>query len=196
MSLPQDTGKPASDRTAPPGEQKICVECGFCCDGTLFLHAHLNPGEKGHLPEKIEMAVYSRDGRDYFRLPCGYFDRRCTIYNQKKADICHDYRCQLLRDSAGGKISAGEALQTVREAKRMRSELFEEWRRISGSGEGVHFMGILRGMDKLNDPPHNEESTAPDRDLFVVRCNIFEALLIRHFSAAGEFAKLMMPEKR
>ncbi len=196
MSLPQDTGEPAGDRIAPLEEQRICVECGFCCDGTLFLHAHLNPGERGHLPEKIESAVYSKDGRDYFRLPCGYFDRKCTIYRSEKADVCYYYRCQLLKDYAGGVVSSEDALKIVREAKRVRDELLGEWKKRSSRKEGVHFMGILRESWKEADPAIDEQGAFAEMDLFAVRCNIFEALLIRHFSPASEFEKLMMPETK
>lgn len=192
------------------------MECGFCCDGTLFLHAHLNPGERGHLPEKIERASYSKDGRDYFRLPCGYFDRKCTIYDQKKANVCSDYRCQLLKDFSAGKISHEDALQVVREAGRMRAELFEEWKKMTGEKDGINFMSILREMEKIRKATTGGEAAlpqadmivpeaelvvpetnmfVPQTDLFVARCNIFEALLIKHFWSAGEFDKLMMPGK-
>ena len=196
MSLPQDTGEPASDRIAPLEEQRICVECGFCCDGTLFLHAHLNPGERGHLPEKIESAVYSKDGRDYFRLPCGYFDRKCTIYDKKKADVCFDYRCQLLKDYAAGKVSAEEALEIVREAGRIRAELFAQFRIVAGGLDGINFMAMLREIGKMNESFREGGEVLPEWDMFVARCNIFEALLIRHFWSAGEFEKLMMPETK
>ena len=38
---------------APVEEQRICVGCGCCCDGTLFVNAGLNPGERGGLPGQI-----------------------------------------------------------------------------------------------------------------------------------------------
>jgi hypothetical protein len=59
---------------APLNEQVICTKCGFCCDGTLFLHAGLVPGERGSLPEKIEKNSFSYDGKDFFKLPCLYFN--------------------------------------------------------------------------------------------------------------------------
>ncbi len=196
MSSQQDTVKQGGDRVAPRGEQEICVKCGFCCDGTLFLYAHLNPGERGQLPELIERAGYEKDGQEYFRLPCGYFDRKCTIYDKKKADVCFDYRCQLLKDFAAGKVSAEEALQVVLEAGRMRAELFSQWRMFAGGQAGINFMSMLREIGKMNESATGDREVMPGWDLFVARCNIFEALLIRHFWSAGEFEKLMMPETK
>ncbi|MBE0674536.1 MAG: hypothetical protein IH591_07745, partial [Bacteroidales bacterium] len=86
---------------APAEEQAICVVCGFCCDGTLFVNAGLNQGERGSgLPEKIEQASFSEGGRDYFRLPCNYFSGKCSIYDRNRADVCSSFRCQLLKDLA------------------------------------------------------------------------------------------------
>jgi len=184
------------DRIAPRGEQEICVECGFCCDGTLFLYAHLNPGERGQLPELIERAGYEKDSKEYFRLPCGYFNRKCTIYDQKKADVCFDYRCQLLKDYAAGKVSAEEALEIVREAGRIRAELFAQFRIVAGGLDGINFMAMLREIGKMNESFREGGEVLPEWDMFVARCNIFEALLIRHFSPASEFEKLMMPETK
>ena len=60
---------------APAEEQKICVGCGFCCDGTLFVHAVLNPGERGSLPEKIEENAYSEGEKDLFSSALQVFYR-------------------------------------------------------------------------------------------------------------------------
>ncbi|MBK7488875.1 MAG: hypothetical protein IPI74_03485 [Bacteroidales bacterium] len=92
------------------------MNCGLCCDATLFLHATLQPGERGHLPEKIEEAGSTGDGGDYFLLPCGYFSGACTIYDCQRADVCSTFRCRLLKVFAGGGISQADALRTVREA--------------------------------------------------------------------------------
>ncbi len=135
----------------PAEEQSICVVCGFCCDGTLFLHAHLNPGERGSLPEKIEQASFSEDGKDYFRLPCLYFSEKCTIYDRKRADVCGSYRCQLLKDFAEGKVSLPDALEIVRQARTMRDETMEEYRRISENRDRINFRQLLLNLGKIQE---------------------------------------------
>ena len=134
---------------APAAEQRICVGCGFCCDGTLFVNAGLNPGERGGLPEKIEQASFSEGGKDYFRLPCNYFSGKCTIYDRKRADVCSSYRCQLLKDFAAGKVAMDEALSTVRDAFELRNEIIEGFRRISGKEGAVYFRKILNDLGRI-----------------------------------------------
>ncbi|MBE0678870.1 MAG: hypothetical protein IH592_08905 [Bacteroidales bacterium] len=183
-----------TDRTeqAPLREQEVCLDCGFCCDGTLFVHAILNPGEKGNLPEKIEEKVFSEGERDYFRLPCKYFSGRCTIYDRKRADVCGAYRCQLLRDFSAEKISIEQVLEMVKRAGETRRELLEEYRRVSGSEQNIHFMEVLKELGKHLRQEREEASPGMDYELLLARCNIFEALLIKHFRSADDFEKLVM----
>lgn len=176
----------------PPEEQLICVTCGYCCDGTLFMHAHLNPGERGNLPEKIEENSFIEEGKDYFRLPCQYFSEKCTIYDRKRADVCSSYRCQLLKDVAEGKVSMSDALETVHEARNMRDEIMEEYRRISGNSERINFRQLLLDLWKIQEAASEGEALSMDYEILLARCNIFEALLIKHFRSAEDFEKMIM----
>jgi hypothetical protein len=166
-------------------EQKICIQCGFCCDGTLFLHAGLERGERGSLPEKIENNIFSESDREYFRLPCRYFSGRCTIYYGVRAKVCSSFRCQLLKDFADNKISFTSAVETVRVAQKIRVQLIEQFRESKNSQTGVNFRQILASISDIQNPTADDE-------LFQARCNIFEALLIRHFRSADDFEKLIM----
>ena len=178
-------------RLASLAEQEICVECGMCCDGTLFLHAHLSPGERGHLPERIEKNSYTREGKDYFRLPCEYFDKKCTIYDQQKAEICSSFRCQLLNDFAAGKVFLKEAVEIVRSALQMRAEILEHYSRVSGVTPSICFMKLLRELGKNPVIAGSKIMVGNEYDLLLARSNIFEALLIRYFRSSDDFEKMM-----
>jgi hypothetical protein len=113
---------------APEREQTVCLSCGLCCDGTLFGHAVLKPGEKGNLPSLIEQRVFMIGEKDYFRLTCLYFLGRCTIYSSKRADVCGSFRCRLLSEMSEGRISFEKALEIIKGAVIMRNSLQEEYR--------------------------------------------------------------------
>lgn len=177
---------------APAQEQEICVTCGFCCDGTLFAYALLTPGEKGNLPERIEENVFSKGEKDYFRLPCSYFAGSCSIYGRQRADVCGSYRCQLLRNFSDGSISYGQALGMVERARQVRSELMEQYSLLTGKGDSIHFMKVLKEAGNTLRQDGDTVSAAMAQELFLARCNIFEALLIKHFRSEDEFEKLVM----
>lgn len=178
---------------APAGEQKVCLSCGLCCDGTLFTNARLRPGERGEiggLPELIKASSFRAGDEELFRLPCGYFSGRCTIYDRKKAWVCSAFRCRVLKDFAGGVISLEEALETVRDAVRMRDELAEMFSTVSGSAGRVHFRKMLSLIGKL--PVRGGAVSGDDAEVLIVRCNIFAALLIKQFRTDEDFEKLVM----
>lgn len=177
---------------APAREQRICVTCGFCCDATLFLKASLSPGERGHLPEKIEEASFTEDGKDFFLQPCSYYKGECTIYNLQRANICSTYRCRLLREMEAGRITFGYALQTVREAMELRDGIFEEYKRISGKSSYTGFRQLLPELGKLMRQPASSGVHGGDCEMLLIRCNILEALLIKVFLPAEEFEKYIM----
>jgi hypothetical protein len=174
-----------------PPEQAICISCGLCCDGTLFQHAHLNAGERDGLPEKMRSAWFSEGEKEYFRLPCGYFGGKCTIYDKHKANVCSSYRCQLLRDFAEGKVLLDEALEVVKDACKTRDELLAEYRRITGF-EGKLFFRLVQDelakAGEKEDLPHEKKN---ELSLLQAKCNIFEALLIKHIRSADDFKKMI-----
>jgi hypothetical protein len=180
---------------APKEEQSICVTCGMCCDGTLFFHAHLNPGERGHLPEKIEENSFSKEGKDYFKLPCLYFTEKCTIYDRKRADVCSGYRCQLLMDFAEGKVIRSDATEIVKKAMDMREGIMKEYRRVTGNDESVTFRQLLLELGNIRKSASGNEQSDMDYEILQARCNIFVALLTKHIRSASDFDKMMIGEE-
>lgn len=177
-------------------EQNICITCGFCCDGTLFNKAVLQAGEYDNLPVKIKQNYFKQDDNEYFKLPCLYFDNLCTIYHQQKADICSSFRCQLLKDFSGGKITMDYALTAISNAKKIKEELFTEFRKQTGSENIKTIRGLLREIGKIQDKKVNYAINDTELELFTAKCNIFESLLIKHFKSEKDFSNLIMsPDK-
>lgn len=179
-------------QAAPPDEQEVCVACGFCCDGTLFLHACLQPGERGHLPEKIEENSYAENGEEFFRLPCLYFHEKCTIYDRPRADVCGSFRCELLHTMEKGEISKTEALALVTRAHTMRRELLHEYCRMTGCNGTPNLRQVLPDLGKWRKNMTDDDPRTLTTDLLMARINILEALLIKHFHPASEFQNMMV----
>lgn len=183
---------PMDNLIAPELEQSVCIRCGFCCDGTLFQHAHLNEGERGALPVEIEKASFSEGGRGYFRLPCRYFSGKCTIYDRQRAYVCGSYRCQLLKDLSDGMVTSEVAHETVLRAHEIRRGIISDFRRLTRSNKRLYFRQVLTELGKLQKSSAVNQLTGEFMNILIARCNIFEALLIRHFRSADDFEKLIM----
>ena len=179
------------NKKAPPDEQEICRNCGFCCDGTIFSKASLQTGERGNLPEKIEENYLVKEGKEYFRLPCQYFDKLCTIYDQKKPDFCSGYRCQLLIDYSKKVISKNDAMDIITKAMEMRNELLIDHMKLKGHNSRTPFNEIFEVISKESKSLESKEFSM-GFDIFIARCNIFEALLVKHFRSAKDFESMVV----
>jgi hypothetical protein len=74
----------------------------------------------------------------------------------------------------------------------MKAELMEHYRSISGSSESINFKRLLIALGKVMKTASEAEPVSMDYNLLLARCNIFEALLIKHFRSAEDFEKIMM----
>jgi|WetSurMetagenome_2_1015567.scaffolds.fasta_scaffold45567_4 hypothetical protein len=187
---------PGKAKTSPVGEQDICVRCGFCCDGTLFVRACLSAGERGTLPAEIEKASFTERGSDYFRLPCNYFFSKCTIYDIPRANVCSEYRCQLLKDFDAGKVTKEEAMGIVADATKMRDSLLEQYKKISGRKEKISFQRLLTELGRIQGNDTGKEPLNNEYDILLAGCNIFEALMTKYIRSKSDFDKMMGEESK
>lgn len=102
-------------------EQDICKSCGFCCDGTLFNKAKSYKGEV-LLPK---MAAEMIDDEYWFKLPCEYFDKYCTVYKEKRPNICGDFKCRLLKKFSKGKMDFTELKNLIQQIKSQKRRFYK-----------------------------------------------------------------------
>lgn len=177
----------------PIAEQKICIDCGFCCDGTLFDYAVLEKEEKGNLPEKIESQYRKEGEKELFSLPCAYFGGKCTIYDQKKARVCSSFRCQLLKNVSDEKMVQSDAMNIVEKAKSLRTEIYDLHKNVLGYDYGAHFNSMRPALNKLleSSPKDNQRNTALKK--LQMRATVLELLLAKNFKAPAVFESMFTP---
>jgi len=173
-------------------EQKVCIKCGLCCDGTLFDHALLDKGEKPNLPKLMQQQYFKTDKKEAFRLPCPYFDKKCTIYRQQKAHVCSSFRCELLKEFSKSNISLKDAQNVVENAITLRSEIFELYTKYKKSSIKISFRELLKEISQEKEKNDKQNITNQALDLIYFKTNILEILLIKHFKPKKEFDNLLM----
>ena len=104
---------------------ELCLQCGMCCDGTLFPIATLKEGEQA-FAESLGLVVESQpDGSVLgFQLRCPRFvDGGCSIYAHPRPHICGAYHCELLKGYEAGTMELDEALPVVQLFRSLAREL-------------------------------------------------------------------------
>ncbi len=132
----------------------LCLACGLCCEGTLFLYVGLNAGELSRLEARGLPVVRKKDGSLLMRLGCTALDgARCTAY-QDRPDNCRGYFCALAQQLHLGSISSDSALQIVQRARALVDEVAQNLppRREGDPCSAVqraHEVGLLCGPAPL-----------------------------------------------
>lgn len=95
---------------------ELCVECGLCCEGSLFRFVPVE-AEEVSLHRRLSLPVVTQSGRLAMALPCARLEgRRCTVYGERPRG-CRAFVCHLGHRLAAGAVAPAEALLVVREAQ-------------------------------------------------------------------------------
>jgi hypothetical protein len=172
-----------------PREQQICTACGLCCDGTLFAHAVLRSGELANLPEKMVKQYFTTEKGEFFRLPCPYFKKKCSIYYKQKAHVCSSFRCRLLFDLNKQEITPADALKIIGNARIQLEEIHMLAHLVLNVSEKLPLTGIQEKL-RCMEPDRTDTS---QMKILIARSTILEALLTRHFKTDSEFAAMKVP---
>ena len=98
---------------------ELCNSCGICCRGLLHSHGVLKPDEAARA---ADLGLDMIDGAEpAFALPCPKYRGCCTVYAERPR-ACRDFRCALLRRLDANEVSLDDALDIVREARRLADE--------------------------------------------------------------------------
>jgi Fe-S-cluster containining protein len=113
----------------------LCLECGLCCNGTIFADVRLQPGDDVARFQRLGLALSRKvsPGRETvgmtdaekarrssgwsFSQPCTAYDGcQCRIYRERPT-YCREFECLLLKAVGAGRLKAPAALAVVRNAK-------------------------------------------------------------------------------
>jgi len=87
-------------------EQSLCVQCGLCCDGTIFEQARVFAEDDLARLEADGFILLTKGERRGFAQPCHHqHGRACTVYQRWRPIVCHTFRCTLLRRFEAGELS-------------------------------------------------------------------------------------------
>lgn len=113
--------------------QSLCVRCGLCCDGTIFQRARLAPEDDRTLLAAIGILPVSTAQGEGFRLPCHHHRQRiCTIYASWRPQVCHSFRCSVLRRLDSGELSLDEACEVVTHTVNVADRVWAQMRQRAG----------------------------------------------------------------
>lgn len=92
----------------------LCLECGLCCDGTLFRQVRLTPEEQVRVGA-LKIATGKKRGADVMWLPCGKLEGKCCTVYEARPGGCRRFVCALGRALEANEVSLDDARACVRD---------------------------------------------------------------------------------
>ena len=103
--------------------QSLCLNCGMCCEGTIFSYVPLHATEPVEELRQVGLPIEQRIEGFRLLLPCSAFrNGKCQTYGFRPKN-CSGYRCRLLHKVETRKTTLTNAKRTLESALRMRSHL-------------------------------------------------------------------------
>ncbi len=153
--------------------QQLCLECGLCCDGTLFDLVKLEKGDDAAKLKALGLPVKTSRGKEpvvRFPQPCAALcaDRTCKLYADRPWQ-CRVFECGVFKDAKAGRVSVATAQRQVRQAVRRANKARKLLRELGdadehrGLGERFHRMS-----ERLEAGGADAEAYAKFADLSIV----------------------------
>jgi uncharacterized protein len=106
-------------------ETNICVQCGMCCDGTLYSRVCLEPADDADQLRATRLVLVETAGTLSFHQPCPELENsRCGLYHgPARPVVCAKFRCTLLRAVHAGTIDEPRAQAIITDVLALRARV-------------------------------------------------------------------------
>lgn len=146
------SAKTAAGRTAaraPRDGSNLCLECGLCCDGTLFSNITVVADERAYV-ESLGLQVAEDPVVGLAApQPCSAFvDGCCALYQVGRPATCGDYQCSIVRGFTGGTANLDDCLSVIRLVRSLAREAEVEM----GLGVGRYTRGAVTEYLQEHEP--------------------------------------------
>jgi len=165
----------SADAEGGPGNgSALCLQCGLCCDGTLFGETVVRIPERGYV-EFLGLEV--RDGAGHGLVapqPCSAFvDGCCALYEVGRPANCDEYRCAVLTGYTDGRAGLDDSLAVIRRVRSLAREIEFEMGLPVGEYSMTALTGYLAEHEPWSEPERHRR--------FLVAFHRFHELGRAHF---------------
>lgn len=159
----------------------ICIDCGMCCDGTLFSEVSVRPYDDFEMLTTKGLTIRPQGEELVFGLPCTEFTGgRCAIYDCRPA-VCRSYRCQLMRRVDQNEIGATEARELIVEVLVFRDRVRDSLHEAVAPDSPTPIGEMRRRLRELIGAPAGSDGPVLDHAALMHEADTLGLLLSRHF---------------
>lgn len=111
-------------------ESSLCLECGICCDGTLFSNVQLKKSDDASRLRAFGLPLRRRGDVLRFPQPCAALcGKACSLYKHRPSH-CRDFDCLTLTRLREKQLTQEQALKIIRRARRLADRIDRELKHL------------------------------------------------------------------
>jgi Fe-S-cluster containining protein len=153
---------------------RLCFECGLCCNGVIFADVKLQPvdnakklqslglpvsGAAAHSPNRGANSKSKMTGYGFLQ-PCAAFQNcRCRIYADRPG-YCREFDCLTLKQVKAGRLELNAALNIVRTAVRRAETVKGLLRQLGDNDEHMALSRRFRRVKRRLESGLPDDETA------------------------------------
>lgn len=174
-----ESGK-VTESNDPVNPSDLCINCGLCCNGTLFSHAHMREHEIEQVV-RLGMKKSTDTVMDCFSLPCPRLEGTvCSCYGDRPL-VCGEFMCRLVDSLVAGEIDLQASLGIVERTREISNEVREQLSEITGGGPDLSISELTRKLTSML-----EEADDP-REFRRANARLFLGLATLHIGLRTHF---------
>ncbi len=162
-------------------ESNICIDCGMCCDGTMYRTVEIEAGEDISPLQAVGVVFTAKDEKAQFLQPCAAFcEGRCSAY-EGRPSVCRKYRCALLRRVEAGEVSMDEARWLIASTLALRDRVRPELERLAEPQEPLALDGLYKLMFAKLDAAEDRAAMKRGKGKLLLDVAALRVLLAKYF---------------
>jgi uncharacterized protein len=152
--------------TTPYPMEKLCLQCGICCNGVLFRDVELPGGPGAETLRNQGLRLLSGRGKLRLPQPCAALNGfHCRVYTDRPAH-CHDFECGLYKAVLDGRVIPAFAIRTIRKTLRLGERVRQLLQQLGSDEESLALsLRFQRVKKRLNIEMTDDDTAATFADL-------------------------------
>lgn len=164
---------------AEDNSNRLCLECGLCCNGVIFADVRLEPDDAPERLRSLGLRSVAAAGRRRslsripgdcaqtspvkglkFPQPCAAFDGcQCRVYSDRPR-YCREFECLLLKQVKAGRLETPKAMRMIRKAQECARKVKHLLNALGDTDESVALSLRFKRLKRRLESNLPDEETA------------------------------------
>ena len=139
----------------------LCIECGLCCDGTLFDSVELYSVDDVEALSPLKPVFVQLPESVRVQQQCPALVERCCSVYESRPGTCRSFECDVLRAHQRGDLSLAAAREVIARAVHLSAGVRPRMEALVNPPAGLHALARRAGLTEVRSATPLRRSSFP-----------------------------------